>query len=62
MRHRAIRNPRFDKNGGLSATANTSSGVLAPARRCHWCLSPCPALVRQSFLRHSRWWRDGRYP
>lgn len=46
----------------LSATANTSSGVLAPVWRCHWCQSPCPALVRQGFLRHNRWWRDGRHP
>ena len=46
----------------VSATANTHSGMLAPVWRCHWCQSPCPALVRQGFLRHSRWWRDGRYP
>ena len=46
----------------LCATANTPSAVPAPVWRCHWCQSPCPALVRQGFLRHSQWWRDGRYP
>jgi hypothetical protein len=44
------------------ATANTRRAVLAPVWRCHWCQSACPALVRQGFVRHSRWWRDGRYP
>jgi len=46
----------------LCATANTPCDVPAPVWRCHWCQSPCPALVRQGFLRHSKWWRDGRYP
>ncbi len=46
----------------LCATANTQSVMLAPVWRCHWCRSPCAALVRQGFLRHIRWWRDGRYP
>ena len=46
----------------LCATANTRSSMLAPLWYCHWCQSPCPALVRQGFLRHSRWVRDGRYP
>jgi hypothetical protein len=43
-------------------TVHTSGGVPAPLWRCHWCLAPCPALVRQGFLRHRRGWRDGRYP
>lgn len=46
----------------VSAPANTHSGMLAPVWRCHWCQSPCPALVRQGFLRHSRWVRNGLYP
>ena len=46
---------------GNTATANTSS-MLAPVWRCHWCQSPCPALVRQGFLHHSRWVRNGRHP
>ena len=45
----------------VGAIANTHSEMLAPVWRCHWCKSPCPALVRQGFLRHSRWWRNGRY-
>ena len=44
------------------ATANTRSGLLAAVWRCHWCRSPCPALIRQGFLRHSRWWRNGCHP
>ena len=46
----------------LSATTNIPSDVPAPVWRCHFCQSPCPALVRQGFVRHSRRWRDGRYP
>ena len=46
----------------VSATANTHSSMLMPVWRCHWCQSPCPALVRQGFLRHSSWGRNGRYP
>ena len=46
----------------LSATANTRRTVLAPVRRCHWCQSACPALVRQAFVRHSRECRDGCHP
>ncbi len=46
---------------GKTATVNTIS-LLTPVWCCHWCQSPCPALVRQGFLRHSRGWRDGRYP
>jgi len=46
----------------LCATANSPCDVSAPVWRCHWCQSPCPALVRQGFLRHSKWWCDGRYP
>jgi hypothetical protein len=54
--------PTASESIALSATTNTRSGVPAPAWRCHWCQSPCPALVRQGFLRHNRWWRDGRHP
>jgi hypothetical protein len=39
----------------LYAAANTTSEVPAPVWRCHWCQSPCPTLVRQGFLRHTRW-------
>jgi hypothetical protein len=46
----------------LCATANTRISMPAPVRRCHWCQSPCPALVRQGFLRHSRWVRNGCHP
>lgn len=46
----------------LSATANTRNCVPASVWHCHWCQSPCPALVRQGFLRYNRLWRDGRYP
>jgi hypothetical protein len=46
----------------LCATANTPSEGSASVWHCHWCQSPCPALVRQGFLHHSRWWRDGRNP
>ena len=46
----------------LSTTANTRISMPAPLWRCHWCQSPCPALVRQGFLRHSRWVRNGCYP
>ena len=42
--------------------ATTHSGIVAPVWRCHWCQSPCPALVRQGFLRHSRWVRNGCHP
>ena len=42
--------------------ATTQSVIVAPVWRCHWCQSPCPALVRQSFLRHSRCVRNGRHP
>lgn len=45
-----------------AVTVNPHSSLLAPLWRCHWCQSLCPALVRQGFLRHSRGWRDGRYP
>lgn len=45
-----------------TATVNTISSLLVPVWRCHWCQLLCPALVRQGFLRHSRWVRDGRYP
>ena len=46
----------------LSATANTRISMPASLWRCHWCQSPCPALVRQGFLRHGRWVRNGCYP
>ena len=46
----------------LSATANTRISMPASLWRCHWCQSHCPALVRQGFLRHSRWVRNGCYP
>ena len=46
----------------LCATTNTRISMPAPLWRCHWCQSPCPALVRQGFLRHSRWVRNGHYP
>ena len=46
----------------LSTTANTRISMPAPLWRCHWCQSPCPALVRQGFLRHGRWVRNGCYP
>ena len=46
----------------VSATANAHSSMLTPVWRCHWCQSPCPALVRQGFLRHNRWVHDGRHP
>jgi len=46
----------------LSTIANTRISLPAPLRRCHWCQSPSPALVRQGFLRHSRWVRNGCYP
>lgn len=46
----------------LSATANTRISMPALLWRCHWCQSPCPALVRQGFLRHSRWVRNGCHP
>jgi hypothetical protein len=42
--------------------ATTHSVIVAPLWRCHWCQSPCPALVRQGFLRHGRWVRNGYYP
>lgn len=45
-----------------NASANTRTVALPLVWRCHWCKSPCPALVRQSFLRHSRCVRNGRYP
>ena len=45
----------------LSAIANTQISMTAPLWRCHWCQSPCPALVRQGFLRHSRRVRNGCY-
>ena len=54
--------PTAPESIALSAIANIRSGVPAPVWRCHWCQSPCPALVRQGFLRHNRGWRDGRYP
>jgi hypothetical protein len=44
------------------ATANIRTVLPAPVWRCHWCQSPCPALVRQGFVRHSRWWRNGCHP
>ena len=47
----------------VSATTNTHSSMLTPVWHCHWCQSPCPALVRQGFLRHSSWGRsNGRHP
>ena len=46
----------------FSAIANTQISMTAPLWRCHWCQSPCPALVRQGFLRHSRWVRNGCHP
>lgn len=46
----------------LSITVNTRISMAAPLWRCHWCQSPCPVLVRQGFLRHSRWVRNGHYP
>ena len=46
----------------LCATTNTRISMPAPLWRCHWCQSPCPALVRQGFLRHSRWVRNGCHP
>ena len=46
----------------LSTTANTRISIPAPVWRCHWCQSPCPALVRQGFLRRSRWVRNGCHP
>ncbi len=46
----------------LSTTADTRISMPAPLWRCHWCQSPCPALVRQGFLRHSRWVRNGCHP
>jgi hypothetical protein len=46
----------------LSTTVNIRISMSAPLWRCHWCQSPCPALVRQGFLRHSRWVRNGCYP
>jgi hypothetical protein len=47
-----------------SIVASASTATIAPALvwHCHWCQSPCPALVRQGFLRHSGWWRNGHYP
>jgi hypothetical protein len=54
--------PIASESNALCATANTRSGLLAAVWRCHWCRSPCPALVRQGFLRHSRWWRNGCHP
>ena len=46
----------------LCATTNTRISMPAPVWRCHWCQSPCPALVRQGFIRHRRWVRNGCYP
>jgi len=46
----------------LNTTADTRISMPAPLWRCHWCQSPCPALVRQGFLRHGRWARNGCYP
>ena len=46
----------------IVASANTCNVVLALVWRCHWCKSPCPALVRQGFLRHSRCVSNGHYP
>ena len=46
----------------LSTTANSRISIPSPVWRCHWCQSPCPALVRQGFLRHSRWVRNGCHP
>ena len=46
----------------VSASISIRTAVLPLAWRCHWCQSPCPALVRQSFLRHSRCVRNARYP
>ena len=54
--------PIASESIALSATANTRNCVPAQVWHCHWCHSACPALVRQGFLRHIRWWRDGRYP
>jgi hypothetical protein len=45
-----------------STTATTCTSVAAPVWRCHWCQSPCAALVRQGFVRHSRAVRNGRHP
>ena len=42
--------------------ATTHSVIVAPLWRCHWCQSPCPALMRQGFLRHSKWGRNGCHP
>ena len=46
----------------LLTTTNPRFSVPAPVWNCHWCQSPCPALVRQGFLRHSRRVRNGCYP
>lgn len=54
--------PITSKAIAVIATASTHSGILAPVWRCHWCQAPCPTLVRQGFLRHGRWLRNGRYP
>lgn len=54
--------PIASESSALFATANTHTGAPATVWRCHWCQSPCPALVRQGFLRHNRWVRHDRYP
>lgn len=46
----------------VSATARTGNVALAVVWRCHWCQSPCAALVRIGFLRHSRWVRNVHDP
>jgi hypothetical protein len=46
----------------VNASISVRTAVFPLVWRCHWCQSPCPALVRQGFLRHSRCVRNGRYP
>ena len=54
--------PIASESIALSTIANTRISMPALLWRCHWCQSPCPALVRQGFLRHSRWVRNGCHP
>lgn len=40
----------------------SSTAVFTPVWSCHWCRTPCPALVRQGFLHHHRRVDHGHYP
>ena len=47
--------PIVSESIALCTAAIFRTGLPAPVWHCHCCQSPCSALVRQGFLRHSRW-------